>query len=369
MKYFLIAGERSGDMHGSRLLREIRKNDSKAEIVAIGGDYVQEYADSLLMHYKEFSFMGIIEVLANLGKVRKTIRKIKALIKAHQPDVLLLVDFPGINLKMATYAKELGIKTCYYISPKIWAWKEHRIKRIKRDIDKMLVILPFEEGYYKKHNYEVDYIGNPLVDAIKEYDFDNSFQLDEVKVNIAVLPGSRKQEIVNSSAVINQIAKNNPTYNFLIAGVNNVDRQLYDRFEKLENIELYIDKTYDILKHCNAAIVTSGTATLETALLNCPQVVVYKANALSVFIARLLVKIKWISLVNLIAHKEVVKELIQEAYSATNVMKEISKIINDHGYCASMLSEYQELKNSIGTIPASKRASEAVVEWLRSGSS
>jgi lipid-A-disaccharide synthase len=364
MKYFIIAGERSGDMHAARLAKEIKRNDIRAELVGVGGKYMGDAEVKILKHYSTFSFMGIWEVIANLRKVKKTIKDLKRAIKEQQPHVLILVDFPGINLKMATYAKKLGIKTCYYISPKIWAWKEHRIKRIKRDIDKMLVILPFEVEYYKGKGFEVEYVGNPLIDSIKDYKYDPRFEVDPNQTTIAVLPGSRKQEIESSAKVVAEIAKKAGNYKFLIAGVDNVGAELYEPYLNIKNAEIHFDKTYDIVKRSNAAIVTSGTATLETALLNCPQVVVYRANPISIFIARLLVKIKWISLVNLIAQKEVVKELIQEDYNADKVLEELNNILYDHHYCAGMMQDYQELLDKIGAEPASRKAGRIIAEWL-----
>ncbi len=364
MKYFIIAGERSGDLHASKLASQLQKKDVRAEIVGFGGSLMEEEGVRILKHYSTFSLMGIMEVLSNLGKIRRTIKEAKRAIVDFNPDILILVDFPGFNLKLATFAKKKGIKTCYYISPKIWAWKGHRIKRIKRDIDKMLVILPFEVEFYKSKDFQVDYVGNPLIDSIKDYSFDPTFNLDERKTNVAILPGSRKQEIEASADVIRKVAKQAPEINFHIAAVDNVDSGLYDDYRTISNATIHIDKTYEILKQANAAIVTSGTATLETALLNCPQVVVYRANALSIFIAKMLVKIKWISLVNLIADKPVVKELIQEDYNADQVLEEINKILKDEKYCAAIMADYQELRDMIGAERASSKAAISIVEWL-----
>lgn len=350
-------------MHASRVAREIRKLDMRAELAGVGGEYMVSEGVELLRHYKEFSFMGIIEVIANLSRLKKTLKELKRTIEQRNPDVLILVDFPGINLKLATHARKLGIKTCYYIAPKIWAWKEHRIKRIKKDVDQMFSILPFEKAYFHERGYEVEYVGNPLIEAIREYPFEE-IELNVGQAHIAVLPGSRKQEISSSATIINEIARVNPQYHFHIAGVDNVDFALYKNYSSGDNISLHFGKTYNLLKVCNAAIVTSGTATLETALLNCPQVVVYRANPVSVFIARLLVKVRWISLVNLIADKTVVKELIQEEYTPQLVMQEIEKILKDHQYCAGMLAEYQLIRDKIGNESASKNVAKRLVGWL-----
>lgn len=364
MKYFIVAGERSGDLHASKLAKQLKRADIRAELVGFGGSYMEKADVKILKHYSSFSFMGVVEVISNLRKIGRTLREAKQAIKKESPEVLVLVDFPGINLKLATFAKENGIKTCYYISPKIWAWKSHRIKRIKKDIDKMLVILPFEKEYYETREYPVTYVGNPLIDAIKDYVFDSSFYVDQNEVNIAILPGSRKQEIEASAKVIGKIANQSPDWRFHIAAVDNVESHLYEPYRSISNAKIHIDKTYEILKQCNAAIVTSGTATLETALLNCPQVVVYRANPISVFVVKLMVKIKWISLVNLIANKEIVKELIQEKYNPEEVVNEINLIVNDQNYCAGMMADYQELRAKIGSERASLKAAHEIVEWL-----
>lgn len=364
MRYFIVAGERSGDMHGARLAEEILKKDRRAEITGAGGDLMQEAGVKLIKHYREFSLMGFWEVITHLATIQKTIKQLKKAILAEKPDVLILIDFAGMNLRLAKFAKTNGIKTCYYISPKIWAWKESRFNQIKKYVDKMLVILPFEKEYYQQKGFEVEYVGNPLMGAIRAYEFDKEFQLATNQVNIAVLPGSRKQEIKASAKNIHEIAKKSPNLNFVIAAVDNVDKSLYQPYENIQNAQIIFNKTYEILKQSNAAIVTSGTATLETALLNCPQVVVYRANPISVFIAKKLVKIQWISLVNLIAQKSVVQELIQEDYNAEKVLEELNKILKDHSYCASLLQEYQSLREVIGYQNASREAAGSITAWL-----
>ena len=369
MKYFIMAGERSGDLHASKLANQLKRQDVRAEIDGFGGAYMEREGVNIIKRYSSFSFMGILEVVSNLGKIKKAFREAKKAILSSNPDVLILVDFPGMNLKLATYARRNGIKTCYYISPKIWAWRSHRIKRIKRDIDRMLVILPFEVAYYKASNYMVDYVGNPLIDSIRDYEYDQSFLLNEEDVNVAILPGSRKQEIEVSSNIIRQLGREAPEYKFHIAGVDNVDPSLYEPYKSLANTKVYMDKTYEILKQSNVAIVTSGTATLEAALLNCPQVVVYKANPVCVCVVKMMVKIKWISLVNLIAQKRVVKELIQKDYTSASVLNEINLIINDPQYCAGMMADYQQLREKIGTQGASKKVADLIIEWLESSRS
>lgn len=369
MKYFIVAGERSGDLHASKLAQQIIKRDRQAQMAGFGGRYMEEAGVQILKHYSSFSFMGIFEVIKNLGQIKGTLKEAKQAIRAYDPDVLILVDFPGINLRLATFAKRSGIRTCYYISPKIWAWGGRRIKRIKRDVDKMLVILPFEVAFYKTKNYRVDYVGNPLIDAIRDYNFDSSFCLSPQKVNIAVLPGSRKQELVSSARIIQKMATAAPSYQFHVAAVDNVADELYDCYRTIPNVSVYFNKTYELLKQVNVAVVTSGTATLETALLNCPQVVVYRGNPFTIFIGRLLVRVKWVSLVNLIADKEVVRELIQGDYHPKGVFSELRSILRDHGYCAGMLADYQRLREKIGTGSASNRAAEMITEWLGLGGS
>ena len=366
MKYFIVAGERSGDLHASKLIRQIKRLDVRAEVVGYGGDLMEKEGATILQHYSSFSVMGFVEVITKLNRIRRLLSNCRKAIKQTRPDVLILVDFPGVNLKLATFAKKIGIRTCYYISPKVWAWKEYRIKRIRRDVDKMLVILPFEVDYYKEKGLKVEYIGNPLIDSIRDYEFDPTFSLPDSGAHIAVLPGSRKQEIKASARVVEEIAATASSFRFIVAGVDNVPSDLYAPYKAIPNVQVLFNKTYEILKKANAAIVTSGTATLETALLNCPQVVVYRANPISIFIVKALVKIKWISLVNLIAQKGVVKELIQEAYNAKDVLQEINLLLNDHHYCAGMMHDYQELRDRIGAEPASKKAAGVITDWLES---
>lgn len=361
MKYFFIAGERSGDLHASNLIKEIKRKDYEAEIIGFGGKMMQEQGMNLLKHYQAFSFMGLWEVIKNLGAIKKNLNDCKLAIKEHKPDVLVLVDFPGFNLRMAGFAKRLGIQTCYYISPKIWAWKKGRIKTIRKVVDKMLVILPFEVDFYKKLNFEVEYVGNPLMDSVRTHD---SNPIDELGTTVAILPGSRAQELKSATPVILEMAQLRPGYKFLIAGVDNLPKESYLPFQNIANIEVYFDRTYDLLKSCNAAMVTSGTATLEACLLTAPQVVVYGTSWLTYHVGKLLVKIKFISLVNLIADKEVVKEMIQADFNANAVTEELDRILHDHEYCGEMMANYQEAKEKIGFEPASKRAANAIADWL-----
>lgn len=362
MKYFFIAGERSGDLHGANLIKEIKRLDCKTEMVGFGGDMMEKEGMTLLQHYQQYSFMGLWEVVTHVGTIRKKIKECKKEIKKAAPDVVVLVDFPGFNLRMASFAKLLGIKTCYYISPKIWAWKKNRIRIIRKVVDKMLVILPFEVDFFKKLNYEVEYVGNPLMDAVRTYDFEKPEESETT--TIAVLPGSRVQELKSAKQVILDMVKLKPEYKFLIAGVNNLPRSMYTELEAMKNVEVIFDKTYDILKQANAAIVTSGTATLEACLLSAPQVVVYRTSWLTYKVGRAVVNIDYLSLVNLIADKPVVKELIQEDFNPQMVLEEVDKILKDPAYCGNMLAEYQTIKEKIGHEPASKRAANSLMEWL-----
>lgn len=322
---------------------------------------MQEEGMALLKHYREYSFMGLWEVIKNAFTIRKVLRDCKQAIHESKPEVMVLVDFPGFNLRMAEFAKKQGIQTCYYISPKIWAWKKGRIKKIRKVVDKMLVILPFEVDFYTELNFEVDYVGNPLMDAVRKHDL-NEIEIDGLA--IAVLPGSRHQEVAAAVPVVAEMARMKPNYHFWVAGVDNLNRSLYAPLEKIENVEVIFDRTYDLLKSANASVVTSGTATLEACLLSSPQVVVYKTSWLTFQIGKRLVNIDFISLVNLIAGREVVKELIQHDFNAKAILEELDPILNDPNHCGRMMADYQEIKEKIGFEPASKRAAETMTRWL-----
>jgi lipid-A-disaccharide synthase len=363
MKYFFIAGERSGDLHGGNLIRELKRQDQQAEVVAYGGNYMREAGADLLVHYSEISFMGFLEVVKHLKSIKRALSKCKQDILLHQPDVLVLVDFPGFNLRMAAFAKQHGIKTAYYISPKIWAWKESRIKKIKAFVDKMYVIFPFEVSFYQRHQYAVEFVGNPLVAHIAGDDFE-VFQLDNQKKVIAFLPGSRLQEVNASINTIQRLSELREDLFFLVAGVDNLPIEVYQPLKNLENVRVEIGKTYQVLKSAQAAIVTSGTATLETALLGVPQVVCYRTSWLSYQIGKRLVKIPFISLVNLIANKPVVKELIQEAYNESNVLNELDLLLEDQHYRKSMLTDYEKIRELLTSQNASEMTANRLIEWL-----
>ncbi len=368
MKYYIIAGEASGDLHGSNLIKAIKKKDSDSDIRCWGGDLMQEAGGSLVKHYKEMAFMGFIEVLMNLNAIFKNIAFCKEDITNFNPDVIVFIDYSGFNLRIAKWAKEKGFKTNYYISPQIWASREGRIEKIKRDIDAMHVILPFEKEFYeKKHGFSVNFVGHPLIDAIShrapldEQDFRQSHNIDPFKPIIALLPGSRKQEVHKMLSIMLSLTKDFPEHEFVIAGAPSLDREFYTSFIKNENIKFVNNRTYDLLSTSTAAMVTSGTATLETALFNVPQVVCYKANWISYQIAKRIITLEYISLVNLIMKKEVVKELIQTDLNYKNLKNELIAIISGSKR-EEILKLYKELKVKLGGIGASEKAASLIIK-------
>ncbi len=356
MKYYIISGEASGDLHGSNLIRELRKRDAAADIRCWGGDKMQAAGATLVKHYKELAFMGFIEVLNNLGTILRNIKFCKEDITAYQPDALILIDYPGFNLRIAKWAKQQGFKVIYYISPQVWAWKENRVKGIKENVDKMLVILPFEKEFYKKWNYEVEYVGHPLVEVVE--DFMNKEQATgndglqtsnfkpQTSNTIALLPGSRKQEILKKLPIMLEVTKQFPEFRFVVAKAPGLEESFYhELLQPYQNVSWVVDKTYSLLMQSKAALVTSGTATLETALFGVPEVICYKGNALSYQIAKRLVNIKFIGLVNLIMDKEVVKELIQDDLTVNNITHELNLLLNDAAKQQQIKEDYSALKN------------------------
>jgi len=339
MQYYIIAGEASGDLHGSNLIKELRLLDSMADIRCWGGNKMEAAGAILVKHYKELAFMGFAEVIKNLPTIFKNLDFCKKDIFAYKPDALILIDYPGFNLRIAAWAKQRGIRVIYYISPQVWAWKESRVKGIKKSVDKMLVILPFEKEFYKKWNYEVEYVGHPLVQVIDEFKLQYfneasvykaaSFPNNGVNI-IALLPGSRKQEILKKLPVMLQVAANFPLYHFVVAKAPGLEESFYnDLLAPYKNVSSVVNKTYELLSQSKAALVTSGTATLETALFEVPEVVCYKGSAISYQIARWLIRIKYICLVNLIMDREVVKELIQHNLTVKNITTELTSILFD----------------------------------------
>ena len=366
MKYYIIAGEASGDLHGSNLMKALYKEDQNAEIRFWGGDLMQNVGGTLVKHYRELSFMGFIEVVFNLKTILNNIKICKKDIQEFQPDVLIFIDYPGFNMRIAKWAKELGMKTHYYISPQIWAWKENRITDIKRDVDKMYVILPFEKDFYeKKHHYPVEFVGHPLIDAIlnrtivDEIAFRKEHNLDEKPI-IALLPGSRQQEITKMLSVMLSVVNDFPNYQFVIAGAPSQEYSFYAPFLKAKNSHFISNKTYDLLSISTAALVTSGTATLETALFKVPEVVCYKGSWASYQIAKRIVTLKYISLVNLIMDKEVVTELIQDNCTSKNIKIELQKLLEPN-YRNQVFENYNELEKQLGGSGASEKTAKLIV--------
>lgn len=370
MKYYIIAGEASGDLHGSNLMKALYKEDPSADIRFWGGDLMQNVGGTLVKHYRELAFMGFIEVIFNLKTILNNIKICKKDILEFKPDVLVFIDYPGFNLRIAKWAKELGMKTHYYISPQIWAWKESRITDIKRDVDKMYVILPFEKSFYEdKHHYPVSFVGHPLIDAIHNQPtidgivFRSENQLNEKPI-IAILPGSRKQEITKMLSVMLSVVKDFPEYQFVIAGAPSQDFSFYERFISNENIKFISNKTYDLLSNATAALVTSGTATLETALFKVPEVVCYKGSWASYQIAKRIITLKYISLVNLIMDEEVVIELIQEDCTTKRIRQELKKILEPN-HRKKLLANYDLLEEKLGGIGASEKTAKLIVADLK----
>ncbi|MDX1278183.1 lipid-A-disaccharide synthase [Oceanihabitans sediminis] len=368
MKYYIIAGEASGDLHGSNLMKALQKEDVHAEFRFWGGDLMQNTGGTLVKHYKERAFMGFAEVLLNLNAIFKAISFCKKDIASYQPDVVIFIDNSGFNLRIAKWAKQKGFRTHYYISPQVWASRAKRVHDIKRDVDAMYVILPFVEDFYKKYDYQVHFVGHPLIDAIAdrkqvdEYTFRAEHELDEKPI-IALLPGSRKQEIKKMLSVMLSVVKDYPTYQFVIAGAPSQDYSFYSQFISTENVKFISNRTYDLLSVSTAALVTSGTATLETALFKVPQVVCYKGSWLSYQIGKRIITLKFISLVNLIMDREVVTELIQNDFNRKRLKKELDKIL-DKKERENYFLNYYELEKKLGGIGASEKTAKLIFKAL-----
>ena len=373
MKYYIIAGEASGDLHGSNLIREIKKLDNIADIRCWGGDLMERAGGTVVKHYRDLAFMGFIEVIKNIGTIMSNLKFCKQDIAQFQPDVVVLIDYPGFNLRIAEWAKQKGLKVVYYISPQVWAWKESRVKKIRKSVDKMLVILPFEKNFYRKWNYDVEYVGHPLADVVEsaqnEIDPVPGAILSPLNENniIALLPGSREQEVAKKLPVMLEVSRSFPDYRFVVAKAPSLNDAFYEKLlEQYKSVRSIRNKTYQLLLQSKAALVTSGTATLETALFGVPQVVCYKGSNISYQIAKRLVKVKYISLVNLIMDKEVVKELIQDEMNVANVKRELTRILKDHQAINAMKDDYADLKKLLSEGgQASKKAAKSIVEFMR----
>lgn len=359
MKYYLIAGERSGDLHASNLMKALKAQDSQAEFRFFGGDQMQAVGGEMVVHFKQLAFMGLAEVLRNLFTISKFISLCKKDISQWQPDVLILVDYGGFNLKVAQYAKQNSFKVVYYISPKVWAWNQKRAYKIKARVDKMLCILPFEVDFYKKYDWDVEYVGNPVIEAVQSHRLNQHFltenNLDRANGIIAVLPGSRKQELTKILPTIATVIEQFPEQQFGVAGVNNLSIDLYEPISKYKNVALIFEQTYDLLHFAKSAIVCSGTATLETALFNTPQVVIYKTSALTYHVGSMLIKVPYMSLVNLIANEEIVPELLQYACTTERITSELKNLLANG-------MDYKSLTSILGNKVASYEAAKSITK-------
>ena len=371
MKYYIIAGEASGDLHASNLVAEIKKKDKKAEFRGCGGDLMKAQGVELLKHYRTMAYMGFVEVAVNLRKVLGNIAQCKKDIVEYHPDVVILVDYPGFNLRIADFAHENGFKVVYYISPQIWAWKRRRVHKIKKSVDKMLVILPFEEEFYRRYGVDVTFVGNPLLDELAKVGTGNRSiflrrnSLGERREIIALLPGSRRQEVKRTLPVMIKVASHFPDYQFVIAGISSLDKSLYKDIIGQSDVFFVENQTYELLQNSSAALVTSGTATLETALFSIPEVVCYKATGFSYRLAKWMIKVKFISLVNLIMDREVVKELIQGDMNEDNLVKELDQLLHNGKRQRKLLEDYEELKDKLGNVGASEKAAGIICESVR----
>jgi lipid-A-disaccharide synthase len=372
MKYYVLAGEASGDLHASNLIREISLIDRNAHFRGFGGDLMEKEGMNVLKHYRDLAFMGLVPVIMNIRTIQKNFKFCEEDMLAFKPDVLILVDYPGFNLRMAKFAKAHGIKTYYYISPKIWAWKEARVHKVKAFVDEMFTILPFETEFYRKYDYPVNYVGNPLLDAILENkttanyrQFWSENNLAEKPI-LAVLPGSRKAEISVLLPTMLEAAATFPELQCVIAGAPNMGVEFYQPFMKGSQVPVIWGKTYEILNHSRAALVASGTATLETAIMNVPQVVVYQLtpNWLFKYLKKYFLKTRWVSLVNIILGREAVIELIQSDFTLKKVVHELGRILNDPENEKRMLADYSDMMVRLGEAGASKRAAEVIVSKL-----
>lgn len=363
MKYYIIAGEASGDLHASRLIRAIRQNDSQADFRAWGGDLMQNEGATIVKHYRDLAFMGFAEVISNLRTILGNMRFCKKDLLQFQPDLVIFVDYPGFNIPMATFAKQKGFKTAYYISPQVWAWKENRVKTLRKVVDKMMVILPFEKNFYQRWDYPVDYVGHPLIEIIEDHKKNNepavtrqNLQIEKGKKIIALLPGSRKQEILKKLPIMLEAAARFPQHVFVVGQAPGISDEMISQFTgAFENIKVLKGDTYGLLSIADAALVTSGTATLETALFGVPEVVCYLGSPISYAIAKRIIKIKYISLVNLIMDKQVVEELIQQELTASKIAIALERIIADTDAINQIKEDYQNLNQ---LLKAGGKASE-----------
>ncbi len=371
MRYYIIAGEASGDLHGANLMKELNKLDTSAQFRVWGGDLMQEEGAELVKHYRDLAFMGFTEVIQNLRTILGNISFCKKDLVANKPDVLILIDYPGFNLRIAEFAHALGIKVFYYISPQIWAWKQSRVHKIKKYVDRMFVILPFEKEFYSRFGMEVDFVGHPLLDSLEQKratflsceKFHQQYGLSEKPI-VAILPGSRKQEIRSMLPIMLSVIDSFPEYQFVVAGAPSLPEEFYREFIKDSGVKLISGITYELVANSKAALVTSGTATLETALLRTPEVVCYKGGKISYTIARSLIKVKYISLVNLIMDRLVVTELIQDQLNKENLLKELQSLL-EPATGIKLRKDYDELILKLGGTGASRNTAELMIKYLQ----
>ena len=367
MRYYLIAGERSGDLHAGNLVKALKRNEPSSQFRGFGGEFMREAGVELTVHYSDMAFMGLAEVVTNAGKIRRYIKLCKNDIIAYNPDVIILIDYGGFNLAIARFGKKKGYKIFYYIPPKYWAWYPGRAAWLKPHVDRLYVILPFEREFFKKFDWEANYVGNPVLDAVKMHLASSNKNGDEPssKTTIALLPGSRKQELKRIIPLMAKVVRKFPAYHFSVAAVNNLEATSYDELRSFKNVDFVFEDTYKLLQRSAAAVVTSGTATLETALFKVPQIVVYKASTISYWLAKFLMKVEFISLVNLIAGREVVKEMIQTEASTENVSAELNRIVTEKSYQDKILAGYEEIIEVLDTGSASENAARLMGEHLR----
>jgi lipid-A-disaccharide synthase len=369
LKLYIIAGERSGDLHGSNLVKALKSGDPSLSIRGFGGDEMKHAGVDIFVHYEQLAFMGFVALLTNAFKILKYIRLCKNDIFQFKPDAIVLIDYGGFNRRIAEFGKKNKIKVLYYIPPKVWAWYQRRAFELKRNVDRLFVILPFEKKFYKeKCDWDVDYVGNPVLDAIKSFKADPGFliknDIDRSKKTVALLPGSRKMELKRIVPLMADVVKKNPTYQFVVAAVNNLQEELYAELKNIQNVKFVYDASYDLLSVADAAIVTSGTATLETGVFKVPQVVVYKMGAVEYQLVSRLVEVEFISLVNLIAGKEVIKELIQENAQPDKVSNELNVLLTEGPYRTTILTEYDAIFKTLDTGSASENTAQLILKAL-----
>jgi lipid-A-disaccharide synthase len=370
MRYYLIAGERSGDLHGGNLLRSIQRHDPAMVARGFGGDDMRNAGMELTIHYSQLAFMGFVAVIANFRRITSLIHQCKQDIIQFKPDVIILIDYAGFNMRIAKFAKASGIRVFYYISPKVWAWNTGRAWKLKALVDRMFCILPFEKEFFRKFDWEVDYVGNPVLDAVKQFQRDPDYvdrnQLSRERRIVALLPGSRKMELARMIPAMAQVVRDHQQYQFVVAAVKNLPASLYAPFDGIDNVKLVFDSTYDLLSVSAAAIVTSGTATLETALFGVPQAVIYRAGYLEMKLLKSLVKVKFISLPNLVADNLVIREFIQDELNSKNLNAELDLLVGPGEYRESMLNNYRKIWQLLDTGSASENAARLMVKYLRS---